>query len=217
MSQRASVLLVVSVGLAGVWLALALSACDGEGRKSNSGLDAPFEEYVTALRDCDLLSEGKLPVGAIETPELTSTQAACVTGCLDKATCIDFRDSVCNEGGGALQVCLGACTAFRCGNGDALDLSRVCDGEQDCADGSDERSCAPASFNCRDGGLIGADLVCNGQLDCVDGSDESSCATFVCNDGQTTPERLVCNGAIDCLDGSDELGCARFFCTDGPI
>ncbi|NXT96060.1 VLDLR protein, partial [Anhinga rufa] len=65
----------------------------------------------------------------------------------------------------------------------------MCDGEKDCADGSDEDGCAQlcdtpgrsrSSYPCGLGACLNVSLVCNGQQDCVDGSDEGGNCSVPC-------------------------------------
>ncbi|NXY26379.1 LRP2 protein, partial [Atrichornis clamosus] len=65
----------------------------------------------------------------------------------------------------------------------------LCDGEKDCADGSDEDGCAQlcnttgrsySSYPCGLGACLNASLVCNSQQDCVDGSDEGGNCSVPC-------------------------------------
>ncbi|XP_015717311.1 low-density lipoprotein receptor-related protein 2-like isoform X1 [Coturnix japonica] len=102
----------------------------------------------------------------------------------------------------------------------------VCDGEKDCADGSDEDGCAqlcdaPGAFHCASSTTcVGANERCDGVPQCPDASDEMGCwsPTQDCAlrcDGATrcVPESWLCDGHADCLDHTDEQGCVPKKCS----
>jgi hypothetical protein len=71
---------------------------------------------------------------------------------------------------------------FGCTNGNCVDPAALCDGQDDCGDGSDESAaladcCQPTEFTCTNGECIRGDLFCDGVPDCADGSDEDCTAT----------------------------------------
>ena len=79
----------------------------------------------------------------------------------------------------------------------------VCDGDNDCGDGSDEAHC-DKHRECKDGEfrLVGK----TGQiLDC-------QCLQFRCKTGKCVPEHWRCDYEDDCGDGSDEAECPDMEC-----
>jgi len=180
-------------------------SCAGDWFRCSSGTCVPLQWRCDAIDDCGDNSD---ELGCI-TPNMTTTERVatpaakdgcgheryqCKSGlCIwDSWLCDSSIDCDSGEDEENCQYVSRKCTEqeFECVHSSGcVPLMKICDGEDNCGDGSDEWGCHNqqiqplkpvkcSGFTCKSGECIESYKRCNLRPDCFDQSDEDNCRQF---------------------------------------
>uniref|UniRef100_A0A3B4E5T6 EGF-like domain-containing protein n=1 Tax=Pygocentrus nattereri TaxID=42514 RepID=A0A3B4E5T6_PYGNA len=148
-----------------------------------------------------------------------------VCACADNQH-LDKNNVTCSASAGEEEPRRCGSEDFQCRNQRCVRAAWICDGDDDCLDGSDEEhlicanhSCPLDQFKCLNNRCIPKRWLCDGTNDCGDNEDESNktCSAqqcqpgqFSCGSGRCIPEAWRCDRDNDCGDMSDESASCAF-------
>ncbi|XP_065369311.1 modular serine protease-like [Calliphora vicina] len=157
----------------------------------NNGQCIKSDELCDGNYDCDDKSDETVDECLLRPCPSYAFQCAygaCITGnykCDGVINCVDGSDEtefLCNNNVNYEKQLQGRCgfpLSMECKSGECISNERVCDGREDCIDGSDETvqvcsflKCPEYSFRCGYGACVTGLSACDGFKDCRDGSDE---------------------------------------------
>jgi hypothetical protein len=103
-----------------------------------------------------------------------TAETRCAVHCDAKLDCAEYTYVDRDEPPEWWQRCRAKCQErFECASGAAVLAAFVCDGSEDCADGSDELRCT--YHVCASGQRVRDGAACDDYAHCADGSDEEGC------------------------------------------
>lgn len=151
-----------------------------DGPKDSTGGDTQLVNQATAkFKECDLF----VPDVDDQDSTIEDDYDRCAAKCVIAASCDELKDLRCSEQPdfeNPLLACVFECPespadGYACSDGAKIPHAALCDGDEDCADGADEKDCK--GHVCADGEKLELESVaCDGFADCADGSDEAECA-----------------------------------------
>jgi len=146
------------------------------GRKLNKkGHKKSAEQYMHALMRDSASAKLHKPAGSVDDKDLVLYHGASpILLILSICPVPSPADTSGREG----RNSGGSCSGYSCWSGECIPGSWVCDGNEECEDGTDEMGCP-----------------------------QDNCGEYKCHSGECLYSEFVCDGTDDCKDGTDELGC----------